>query len=303
MAGQASIFDGFLSSFDNQELFDKRINVKLKVKASVLGREEVLSGARSLDDSVSIECANAGAKPQISLKGNFILSPVVTDLQLRITNLSLHRPLSDYGSVEISAGYGNSLKQTLSGVIQYAYQETPGPDGVTAFLFFPTFKINEWVNSRFTKPSYPADTPIIQIFQDIATTLEVALDAKFDPSRTVGPAGFNASGALKDVALSLATSSGGGTGIVHGINVLSSPPRNDAAGWSLVAPWDPAIRPGDEVWFDPAYARSTFGGYLISKSAQFIVISIELEFSTVSPENTMKLVMVDKANFMKGSTT
>jgi hypothetical protein len=204
----------------------------------------------------------------------------------------------------------------LSGVIQYAYQETPGPDGVTAFLFFPTFKINEWVNSSFTKPSYPADTPIIQIFQDIATTLEVALDAKFDPSRTVGPAGFNASGALKDVALRLASSSGlmfrleadklivfdkGGTGIVHGINVLSSPPRNDAAGWSLVAPWDPAIRPGDEVWFDPAYARSTFGGYLISKSAQFIVISIELEFSTVSPENMMRLVMVDKANFMKGS--
>ena len=317
-----SVLDAFIgSTFTNKDLFDKIINVTFKshgVDSVELPWRTVQSTSNTVE---KVFCPSKGPKPQISIKGNIILSPVITDLQLRFTNLRLSRPLSDYKSVEIVAGYGNSLTQAFSGTVQYAYQETPGPDGVTAFLFFPTFLYNEWINKPFVKPAYAANTLVSTILTDICAELKnddgetCIQNFQFDQTMTVGPAGFNQQGAIKDVTLKLCSSFGllfrlegktltvfgnKGTTRTHGINVLSSAPRKDAAGWSVTAPWDPAIRPGDEIWFDPAYARSSFGGFITSKNPQFIAISIEIEFSTVLPENTMRIVMVEKDFFLSG---
>jgi len=81
------------------KLFDKIINVTLVKKDG---------------ESDYIRCPKVGRKPTINFRGKILPSPVLSDLELRITNLDTgDTPLDAYKYLKIQAGYADSLNTTI----------------------------------------------------------------------------------------------------------------------------------------------------------------------------------------------
>ena len=100
------------------KLFDRQIRITL---ATEDGRE------------AQITTPKTGRKPAIYLSGTWIPSEVATNIMLRIVNFYTAFPLDLYRYVSIEAGYAGVLQPVCRGEILHSYEETPGPDGVTAF--------------------------------------------------------------------------------------------------------------------------------------------------------------------------
>lgn len=279
-------------------LFDKRINLKFYRKDGSF---------------VQVKCYDKGPKPQIAIKGTMILSNMIPELQVRVTNLYLPGNLNDYDKIAIEAGYAGELKNSIQGTVQYAFTETPGPDAITAFIIYPTFKFNEWTNTVFSHNEY-VNVNVSVILTDLAIACGLTPIIKqetFDqsPDKYILDSYQIKNQGAKDVFTDLCNKMGlhfrlegnkievfGGLGSGRNfasLTFLQSPPRFEAAGYSVVAPWNPDIRPGDSITFRPEFFRSTFGGFIAGdQNIPLFVTSIEFEFSTVLPENTMKATLL-----------
>jgi hypothetical protein len=261
-------------------------------------------------------------KPDISLKGKFITASQAQMIELRVTNFYPSIPLSDYKLINITAGYRDSLQATISGSVWIAYQESPGPDGVTYFqLFLGDF--TKWLNVVFAN-SYATGTPVVQVLTDIASALalgiigvgiqDVTLQAPLTfPGLYIKDAVAFINQAFPDLIIRMdsraliAFKKTENTGQSWQIDFFSSPPRREAYGWTFAAPWNPAIRPGDRVTINPKYYKQTFVTFNTSfvpdvgqtgqdsgfPKTPFTVLTLEFDFDTMGSSNNMSLVVLD----------
>jgi len=289
-----------------QQLFDKIINLEFIRKD---GSADV------------IRCPDQGMKPDISLKGKFVTSSQAQMIELRITNFYPAVPLNEYKVINITAGYKDSLQTTISGSVWIAYQESPGPDGVTYFqLFLGDF--TKWINTIFNN-RYDTGTPIVQVLIDIASALGLGFIGRGIESITLQAPLTFPGGYIKDAVTFLnqaqpdivirmdsktliAFQKSDTTGQVWQIDFFSSPPRQEAYGWTFAAPWNPAIRPGDQIVINPKYYKQTFVTFnatFIPDASQtgqdsglpktpFTVLTLDFDFDTTGNANNMSLVVL-----------
>lgn len=268
-------------------LFDKIINLTLTQK----------NGETSY-----IRFPKVGRKPTINVSGKILPSPILSDLDVRLTNLYTgDTPLDAYKYLKFEAGYAGSLSSTIEGEVVNAYQETPGPDGITVFKMLLGGFTN-WTNATMSL-NWPAGIGVNTILASLANLLQITLKSSVSDSLTTAvPWSFT--GLVKDFISQIsktlnltvypagpfliAYGVGGSTGIIHIIKYLITPPRHEAYGYNFTAPWDPTIRPGDVCQVDTRYMRQTYGGAQIGNSqTSFIAQTISFDFGTTDETNSM----------------
>lgn len=297
---------------DVRTLFDKIINVKLYslTAAAISGGT---AGSVQLGDGTTvyltntIDCPRTGRKPAINLRGKILPSPILAELELRIWNFIADVPLNAYRYVKIEAGYSGALDSTIEGEIVNAYQETPGPDGITVFqLQLGVF--SSW-NGVMASKSWIKGTSIASILSDCAGLMGMTVSSSLDAS-LVSQTAYAFSGLvsrfISDLAQALyvniypdgqvlrAYAKDQSTEKRHVMRFFKSPPRHDASGYNLVAPFDPTIRPGDVLVIDSRYMRQTYGGAQVANSSVlFVAQVITFDFSTVDDTNSMTILATE----------
>lgn len=292
-------------------LFDKIINIYL------------MDENKNVIDQVV--CPQYGRKPDISLSGQFIPCGQVMGQELRIRNFTPRFPLSDYKWFSVKAGYAQSVdipvQLCFEGQIFNAYTERPGPDGITYFyiLLGNYTELLQAKSSTYTRSIgkfFKKGVSLAGVVENIANAL--GMDGSkiyLDKDRQL-PAGFAPTGVVKDDLQKLKemfptlgfdfqnnylivfnTEPNDGqvgkySSNYHEIKYVISPPKKDAAGLTVIAPWNPQIRPGDYVRINSVYMKQTFGGAMVETQVKFCVLSIDYQFATVSEENSMTLIML-----------
>ena len=269
-----------------------------------------------------IACPATGQKPDISLKGKMIQSGLITRLELRITNFYPSVPLRDYATINIDAGYSNSVvRATMSGQVWTAFQESPGPDGVT-FFEINLGVYDKWLNGVYSK-NFDAGSPVTNLYQWVADILGLDFSGSgitdtLTDSIFLGPKNVN--GLIADIT----TLTGikyitrmdskalvvfphdSNTGKVFNIDYFSASPQRSAAGWIFNSPWYPDLRVGDLCKIDPKYFKTTFAvqhsdiftpdletGVNDPAPSSLTVLTIDFEFRTNGPQNLMSVVALD----------
>lgn len=278
-------------------LFDKIINVTLKQKTGEISY---------------IQCPRIGRKPTINISGKILPSPILSEIDLRITNLFTgDTPLDAYKYLKIEAGYAGDLKATIEGEVVNAYQETPGPDGITVFKMLQGYFTN-WTNVTGSN-QWTAGDGVNTVLGYLAGLLGLELKSTLpDSLQIAAPSGWNFTGLVKDFLIDLASrlniyiypsgpflivyDSKGSSGIFHTLKYFITPPRHEAYGYNLTAPWDPTIRPGDILTVDTRYMRQTYGGAQVGNSqTNFIANTISFDFGTTDETNSMIILAVAAA--------
>ena len=276
-------------------LFDKIINVRL---------------IQNNGDTDYVQCPKIGRKPSINISGKILPSPVLSDIDLRMTNLFTgDTPLDAFKYLEIQAGYSGSLGATIRGEVVNAYQETPGPDGVTVFKMLLGGFTN-WTNVTISN-QWQSGTKVSTVLQFLADQLQLTLNSTLDASLTL-QTNWAFTGLARDFVIQIsqvlninlypaatflvAFAIGGNTGVEHVINYLITPPRHEAYGYNFTAPWDPTMRPGDICVVDTRYMRQTYGGAQLGNSqTRFITQTISFDFGTMDESNSMIVLAVAAA--------
>ena len=78
---------------------------------------------RGSSKQIAIKTPRKGMKPDIEITGNLTGKDQVCDLEIRITNLYTDDILSDYHTVEISAGYADTMSKTIEGSVVNVYTD------------------------------------------------------------------------------------------------------------------------------------------------------------------------------------
>ncbi|ADX42558.1 hypothetical protein [Tetrasphaera phage TJE1] len=275
-------------------LFDKIVNITLTQKTG---------------ESSYVLCPKVGRKPTINVSGKIWPSPILADLDVRITNLYTgDTPLDAYKYLKFEAGYAGSLAATIEGEVVNAYQETPGPDGVTVFKMLQGGFTN-WTNVTMSQ-NWPAGTSVNTILSDLAGMLQLSLKTTVSASlQTAVPWSFT--GLVKDFLTQISTvlnitlypsgpflvayQVGGNTGLVHVIQHFITAPRHEASGYNFTSPWDPTLRPGDVVVVDTRYMRQTYGGAQVGNlQTRFIAQTISFDFGTTDETNSMIVLATEE---------
>lgn len=292
-------------------LYDKIINVGLYTLSGGAGAIVSGGGSVTLGNgqqaflATPIICPPTGRKPTISLKGSILPSPILSSIELRITNFTTDIPLDQYVFVKIQAGYASALDASIEGEIVNAYQETPGPDGITVFyLMLGLF--TAWNSSTLTF-AWPAGTSINSILRRCVFAMGYQRTETYLDDSLVTQTPWSISGIISRFLSEFAQAfqinvyplgqivrvitSRQSTNVVHNIRYLKNPPRHDASGYNFVAPWDPSLRPNDIVQIATPYMRQTFGGAQVGNaSTQFITQTINFDFSTTEDTNEMTVL-------------
>jgi hypothetical protein len=276
------------------DLFDKIINVEL-------------AGSGGSD---KVECPDKGRKPAISIKGKFVQADIIQEIELRMTNFYPKKSLSDYTNLRITAGYKNNLQTKIEGVILNSYQESPPPDGVTVFEII-TGDLVKFTTETINK-NYSANTSLSTILQDVADSLGLTL--KSNIRNVTVPVAYQFNGLAKDLLHKIKTNfptvvirpegtmlyvfdEADGTGVVHNLEYIKNA-KKDGFGFTITCPWNPAIKPGDNVMANPKYYKASIGSSGIT-GGQFYVVSVDFEFDTCGEINTMNILTTSKKNEQK----
>jgi hypothetical protein len=288
------------------KLFDKIINVKLfAVGSNGIGESVTLGNGQTAILSSYIQCPRVGRKPTINFRGKILPSPILSDLELRITNLYTgDTPLDAYKYLKIEAGYAGALSSSVEGEVVNAYQETPGPDGVTVFVMLLGFFTN-WSNVTTTL-FFPDGVKINTVLSACASSLGMTLKS-FIPDSLVSQISYSFTGLVSRFISDLAAALGitvfpdgsvlkafekaGSTDKHHVMRYFINAPKHEAYGYNLSAPWNPDIRPGDILDIDTRFVRQTFGGAQVgSQNTAFITQTVSFDFSTTDDTNSMTII-------------
>jgi hypothetical protein len=283
---------------------------------------------------VTIACPPGGRKPTIRLTGTMLSQDKILQVEVRVTNFVTDVPLSEYthvagaplgtgGHITVAAGYAGNVMTNLEGEAMNAYQETPGPDGVTVLQML-VGSFTDWTTKKLNG-NWAAGTPLYippagGVLGEVANALGLTLIYYADPSLVL-PCNVSSNGLAKELIAKLKTifakkgphgdwsglevrpdganlialNRDTGTGLVYELNYISLA-NHTAAGYNIQAPWVPAIRPQDTVKVDPSYFRQTFGGSVVGGTGStFRVISNAFDFCTTDDTNLMSLVLVAEA--------
>lgn len=293
-----------MSDLTQIDLFDKVIDLTL---TNVDG---------TVDRIVTPEPGQQGRKPTLRLKGELLPSNVLIQNELRVTNLYLSKPLSSYKKISVEAGYRRGRRLSFRGQVNVAFQELPGPDGITNFQFIVGF-IDDWTSVTYNG-TFEAGVSLRTVCQQIADMLHMTLSFSF-PDTTL-PTDVSWSGLVKDLLPHLESmfpaydSDGNNIGLRFvpwgdilavsrwDLGLTGEPvfqldyvtvAKHTSFGYEIQAPWVPGVRPQSIVRIDPKYFRETFGGaFTPSSQSMFRVITMDMDFSTTDDTNYMSLVCV-----------
>jgi len=186
-----------------------------------------------------------------------------------------------------------------------AYQETPGPDGITVFVMLLGYFTN-WTNVTGSL-SWPKGTRINSILDTLAGLLQLSLRSTL-PDTLESQVSYSFTGLVSAFVSDLVSAIDGiqvypdgpflvayktaeSTGLRHVIRFLITPPKHEAFGYNLVAPWDPTIRPGGVLVIDTRYVRQTYGGAQVGNSQTlFVAQTVSFDFSTTDETNSMSIL-------------
>jgi hypothetical protein len=231
-------------------------------------------------------------------------------------------PLSDYKKIDVQAGYASAPLVAFYGTVLVAYQELPGPDGVTMFQLL-LGNLDTWRSVMFGG-IYSAGQFLSTVCQDFADRMSVP-SFKINLVYNIVPdvplkADLQYTGFAKDIihllkqvfsdydsntheAIGIEFSLIGDTLYVYyadqgmpdqNITRLDfiTHAKHNSAGFEIIAPWIPSLRPGHLIWIDPKYFRQDFGGSQVAIGNQYRLYMIDFDFCTTDATNTMTLLTV-----------
>ena len=263
---------------------------------------------------VDIRCPRTGVKPNITLSGQFAAN-IIYNAELKLTNLYTPDLLSaghgsTYTKVTVTAGYANYMMTPIEGQIWVAYQARPSPDGVTVFQF-NTGWYDQWMSNTVTAHETKG-TKITMVLARVCQSIKIGASTAFVQSFIDGSfelkTDFDFEGTVCDLCLKLAHDYGltiipDGNGLVvkySGVSYNSFAPvrdityfkdiKKDASGYTITAPFDPAVRPGTYVRVNTKYMSSDLSAMYAKFGSLFYVIHESFEFSTVGDANQMTLL-------------
>ncbi len=295
-----------------KQLFDKIVKIEL-----------FTSNPPGPAPSDVIECPPTGIKPNIGISAQWVASNVLKSINVRIVNFYPSLPMSSYKWIRITAGYSQGDTATFEGMVFVAHQESPSPDGITLFTFEVGFTIG-YLNADIKINQNPGVmrsaiyTDILGQLQTIYPGVPWSLSNTAPDQETEG---YNNQGKLSDVLQDLKARwkimyTLEGTNIVIfdakqgreeivDINYFSSPPIADAAGITFTAPWIPKLAPGMKIRIDPKYFRQTFAGRQVTYNPNDLmkVQTIDIQFNTVTNQNTMTVLALNTVEIVQASAS
>lgn len=298
-------------AFTAQQLFDKVINLTLYKEDG--SYDQILTPAPGVLE---------GRKPTIQLKGRLVSQDTLLQVELRVTNLYVANPLSSYKNVTVQVGYRSAALIAFHGTILVAYQELPGPDGVTMFQVLlgdldawrssifsglliagqPLSDVCAEIVNQMSSPNIPMHLEY-DIIPDIELPITIqyngftkdllhkvkSLYAKNDPV-TGEDIGIQFS-PIGDTLFVYYANQGLNASVITRLDFISHAKHN-SAGFEIIAPWIPSLCPGGLIWIDPKYFRQDFGGSQIAIGNQYRIYMIDFDFCTTDQTNTMTLLTV-----------
>lgn len=250
----------------------------------------------------TIETPVHGPKPQIEISGNLTMEGYSHTVEVRVTNLYTDSIEGDVTSIKVMAGYEGEMSAGVSGTVQNVYTETPGPDKVTV-LSCVSATYDAWINNTINmklKEGFTLETAITQISNALGFDRAI-IDASVSGLTCSAPLQFNgrcseAVTKVKEVFPGVSVIVDGNkfrvfpngakqsSVVVHNLALLTQAPQFSGGTVSIVAPWNPMIKPGDYVHF-PTSIRQQSLGAITTDTAQ--VQTIQFHFATNTDVNEM----------------
>lgn len=243
-----------------------------------------------------------GIKPQIEISGNLTMEGYSHTIEVRVTNLFTDSIEGDITSLSIEAGYEGEMSAGVYGAVQTVYTETPGPDKVTV-LSCVSAAYDAWINKTINmklEAGYALETAIIQVTQALGYEPAI-VDASISASTCAAPLMFN--GRCSEAVSKIKEAFPGVTiivdgkklrvfpteqkrsaAVIHNLALLSQAPQFSGGTVSIVAPWNPMIKPGDFIHFPTKFSRLSLGA-ITTDIAE--VNSIQFHFATNTDVNEM----------------
>lgn len=297
-------------------IFDKYINVSFQTESDI-GQ----GGFNEVQNYDNIITPDFGRKPQIAVEGSLFSNSNISGLTLKVTNFYTSKPLSQYKTVSIKAGYKNNMYSVFSGEIWASYVDKPPPDNETVFEikigYYQSYINGSNETSLIYNKNFAKNTSIDTMLKDIAdfwggkikTTISVeyfpkTLEATCQATLTPNDFNFqnlslsNAIKKIQDAYEDIITirvesdtiyvnDANEGTKEVKQISYITTA-RNNCGTFTITGPWLPTIRPGDTIQADPKYFKQKIGGQFINTDT-FLVLTLDFSFDTCGNENQMIL--------------
>ena len=252
----------------------------------------------------SVITPTRGIKPQIEISGNMTMTGYTHNFEVRITNFFSDAIEGDITDIEVVAGYEGKLSAGIYGKVQNVYTESPGPDKVTV-LSCISANYDAWINNTI-------DIKLMANFSLQEAISQVTTALGFEPANIdvslatkICAAPFNHNGRCSEALSKLKTVFPGiciitdgkklrvfpkeakaANMVVHNLALLTQAPQYSGSTVSLVAPWEPMIKPGDYVTFPTTFNKLSFGSVLFDTA---MVNSLQFHFATNTDANEMIL--------------
>lgn len=266
-------------------------------------------------DGFEIACPRTGRKPDIEIEGLLTPDDNVQSFTIRVKNLYTSKILSHFHFVKASCGYEKKMAVSFQGSVINVYTESPGPDRTTV-IYCAAASFDDWVSAR-NDYYFPAGTTLKDILEKLTKDLNFneATGDEETLNRTIGTK-LELTGTAKDVVhrlrsyftdIKIIVRAGGLSVIgdnqaqraVFEIPYMLTPPQISGNQYTITAPWDPAIKPGDMIKVNTAFStKSTETGDQDAGTGgsdgdgkQLEVIEIRFHFGTISG-NEMTIVAV-----------
>ena len=253
----------------------------------------------------SIKTPRSGVKPLISISGNLMPQDIGSDFKIVFTNLYTDKILAESNVITVNAGYEGNMVMGITGTITACYTASPGPDKQTV-ITCNMVQLDGWLNTLINiRLPYGAwfatamkkisaalgfDTPFID--RGLATA---TIPGKFVCNSTAREAIAELKTFMPEVNILLegkrlvaTKKTNAAIRKLHYLPVLTQAPQFSGAEVTLVAPWNPAVKPGDHVSFsNKYYTIQNASSDLVRKQMQ--VTSVQFSFATKGDANEMTL--------------
>ena len=253
-------------------------------------------------NAFSITTPKHGIKPQIEISGNLTMEGYTHNFEVRITNLFTDSIEGDITDIEVVAGYEGKLSAGIYGKVQNVYTETPGPDKVTV-LSCISANYDSWINKTIDlklKANFTLQNAITQVttalgFEPAIIDLTLATKICTAPLEHNGRCS-EAIAKIKSMFPGVTiitdgkklrvfpTEAKAANMVVHHLPLLTQAPQFTGSTVSLVAPWEPMVKPGDYITFPTTFNKISLGSVIFDTA---MVNSIQFHFATNTDANEM----------------
>lgn len=261
-------------------------------------------------DTFTIRTPKNGRKPNISISGELSTQTMISQLEIKITNLYTSKPLTDYKEVIVEAGYESSMSTVIVGTITGVYTSKPGPDKETTILC-NTANLTEWIDTTVNL-KLTEGTPLLTVAEQLSTALgfkPAYVGASVKTKTLPAPLLINGTArqAIEELKkmldllivinsnqLFFYSEQAEELSVTHTLKFLTQAPQYSGEEVSICAPWIPNIKPKDKVKFPNNFYSLTNGLTQLDLFQTMQVASIQFTFGTIA-ENEMTITGVSES--------